>query len=295
MRDVSGAAAWRPSPPAFGLASRRLTACALALALVGSTTAAEAQRRRGRAPRREAPPAQEEAPPTPPAEEGGARQLTDADRAQARALFQAGAAAVDAGRWADAVASFRSAYELTGAASALFNTGFALRALGRYREARDAFVELGTLGNVSDAMRTQSEELLAEVRMRIARVRLGGLDAETRYGVRLDGAGVEDGGTRPLVLEADPGTHAVDVTLTGYEPFTWSGELGDGALLEVPVTLVAIPLAGPSGGGGGSIAEEAWFWLLVGGVVAVGAGLVTYFVLDDQAQLRGESPMVIRL
>jgi hypothetical protein len=29
--------------------------------------------------------------------------------------------------------------------------------------------------------------------------------------------------------------------------------------------------------------------------VAVGAGLATYFVLDDQAQLRGESPMVIRL
>jgi hypothetical protein len=296
MRDVSGAAAWRPSPAAFGLTSRRLTACALALALVGSTTAAEAQRRRGRAPRREAPPAEETppTPPTPPAEEGGARQLTDADRAQARALFQAGAAAVDAGRWADAVASFRSAYELTGAASALFNTGFALRALGRYREARDAFVELGTLGNVSDAMRTQSEELLAEVRMRIARVRLGGLEEETRYGVRLDGAGVEDAGLRPLVLEADPGTHAVDVTLAGFEPFTWSGTLGDGALLDVPVNLVAVPVGG-GGGGGGGVVEEAWFWLLIGGVVAVGAGLVTYFVLDDQAQLRGESPMVIRL
>ena len=300
MRDVSLAAAWRRSvglgPSSVRVLAHGLLACLLSVALAASTTsAAEAQRRRGRAPRREAPPAQTEPPPAPPAEEGGARQLTDADRAQARALFQAGAAAVDAGRWSDAVASFRSAYELTGAPSALFNTGFALRALGRYREARDAFVELATLGNVSDAMRTQGEELLAEVRMRIARVRLGGLEEETRYGVRLDGAGVEDGGSRPLVLEADPGTHAVDVTLAGFEPFTWSGELGDGALLDVPVTLVAIPIAGPGGGGGGSIAEEAWFWLLIGGVVAVGAGLVTYFVLDDQAQLRGESPMVIRL
>jgi hypothetical protein len=105
--------------------------------------------------------------------------------------------------------------------------------------------------------------------------------------------GVEDGGARPLVLEADPGTHAVDVTLAGFEPFSWSGPLGDGALVEVPVTLVAIQI--PGSGGGGGVADEAWFWLLIGGVVAVGAGLATYFVLDDQAQLRGESPMVIRL
>ena len=282
MRDVSAAAAWRRT---LGL----LVSCTLSLTLV--TSGAHAQRRRGRTPRRETP--AQEAPPTPPppAEEGGARQLTDADRAQARALFQAGAAAVDAGRWADAVASFRSAYELTGAPSALFNTGFALRALGRYREARDAFVELATLSNVSEAMQTQGEELLAEVRMRIARVRLGGLEEEARYGVRLDGAGVEDSGARPLVLEADPGTHAVDVTLTGFEPFTWNGALADGALLDIPVSLVAV--AAPGGGGG--VVEEAWFWLLIGGVVAVGAGLVTYFVLDDQAQLRAESPMVIRL
>ncbi|MBN8612145.1 MAG: tetratricopeptide repeat protein, partial [Deltaproteobacteria bacterium] len=204
-----------------------------------------------------------------------------------------GAAAVDAGRWSDAVASFRSAYELTHAPSALFNTGFALRALGRYREARDAFVELATLDNVSDAMSTQGEELLAEVRLRIARVRLGGLEEEPRYGVRLDGVGVEDLGTRPMILEADPGTHAVDVSLTGYEPFTWSGQLADGALIDVPVVLTQLAVQG--GGGGGSVAEEAWFWLLIGGLVAVGAGLATYFILDDQAQLRGQSDMVVRL
>lgn len=41
--------------------------------------------------------------------------------------------------------------------------------------------------------------------------------------------------------------------------------------------------------------EEAWFWLFVGGVAVVAAGLITYFVLDDQAQLRPESSMVVRL
>lgn len=266
---------------------------ALAVLLVAGSLlpgAAEAQRRRTRrTPRRDPT---EQAPPPPTAEPGPT--LSDADRAQARALFQAGSAAVDAGRWADAVESFRAAYELTHAPSALFNTGFALRALGRYREATAAFTELEGLPNVADGMRTQAAELLAEVRGRIAHVALTGLESATRYGVRLDGTGVEDDGTRPLVLEADPGARAVDVSLAGYELFTWSGSLADGASLEVPVTLVPIVVAPPPGQGGG-VLEEAWFWLLVGGVVVVGAGLATYFVLDDAAQLRGESPMTIRI
>jgi hypothetical protein len=250
----------------------------------------EAQRRRTRrTPRRDTT---EQTPP-PPATEPGPT-LSDADRAQARALFQAGSAAVDAGRWADAVESFRAAYDLTHAPSALFNTGFALRALGRYREATAAFTELQGLSNVADGMRTQAQELLAEVRGRIAHVRLTGLESATRYGVRLDGTGVEDDGTRPLELEADPGTRAVDISLPGHELFTWSGVLADGASLDVPVALVPIVVAPPPGQGG-SIVDEAWFWLLVGGVVVVGAGLATYFVLDDAAQLRGESPMTIRL
>lgn len=263
----------------------------LAVALSPST--GEAQRRGGRRhPTRETP-TEQATTTTTPAEESG-RTLSEADRAQARALFQAGSAAVDAGRWADAVSSFRAAYELTGAPSALFNTGFALRALGRYREAREAFVELLGLSNVTDTMQAQTRELLAEVRDRIARVRLTGLDPTTRYGVRLDGTGVEDDGSRPFVLEADPGSHAVDVSLTGHELFTWTGALGDGATVEVPVVLV--PLSAVGGASGGStIFEEAWFWLLVGGVVVVGAGLATYFVLDDQAQLRAESPMVLRI
>jgi len=292
MRVAARGSAWREM-------FLQLLAAALAFCVVTvGGPAAHAQRRGRRAPRRETrteqpPPPAEETPP--PAEEGAARTLSDADRAQARALFQAGAAAVDAGRWADAVASFRSAYELTRAPSALFNTGFALRALGRYREARDAFVELATLDNVSEAMSTQGQELLAEVRLRIARVRLGGLEEEPRYGVRLDGVGVEDDGSRPMILEADPGTHAVDVSLTGYEPFSWSGQLADGALVDVPVVLTQLVTQGGESGGGGSVAEEAWFWLLIGGLVAVGAGLATYFILDDQAQLRGQSDMVVRL
>lgn len=219
--------------------------------------------------------------------------VSDADRAQARALFQAGAAAVEAGRWADAVTSYRAAFELTSAPSALFNTGFALRALGRYREARDAFERLLTLPNVSTPMQNQARELLPEVRERIGRIRLGGLEPETRYGVRLDGSGVEDTGERPFLLEADPGEHAVDVMRSGYETFTWSGALENGGLVDVPVQLVLLPTSSE----GSSVADEPWFWTVLIGVVLVGGGLATYFVLDDQAQLRPDasSTMVFRL
>lgn len=220
-------------------------------------------------------------------------ELSESDRAQARALFAAGAAAVDAGRWADAVDSFRRAYELTRAPSALFNTAFALRALGRYREAARAFDQLLALTNVSDAMRAQASELRDEVRGRLAIVRLVGLDPEVRHVIRLDAEAVEDTGDRPVVVQADPGRRAIDVSRPGFVRFEWSGTLTNAQVLELPVELVPQPAEGPVSGGG-SVLEEAWFWVVVGVVVLAGAGVAIWYA-DDQAQLRPDSMMPIRL
>lgn len=217
--------------------------------------------------------------------------LSESDRAQARALFEAGSAAVDAGRWSDAVDSFRRAYELTGAPSALFNTAFALRALGRYREAVRAFDQLLALDGVSEGMRAESTELRDEVRRRLALVRLLGLDPEERHVVRLDAQAVEDSGERPLIVQADPGRRTIDVTRPGYERFEWTGTLSDGQILEVAVELV--PEAAPSTGGG-NVLEEPWLWIVVGAVVLGGAGVLVWYA-DDQAQLRPESMMPVRL
>ena len=266
----------------------RSLALVVALALV-MPTPAQAQRRRGAPPTREPAPTEAPAEPTPAPAEPAASTLSDADRAQARALFQAGAAAVDAGRWADAIESFRAAYALTHAPSALFNTGYALRALGRYREALSAFSELLEMPNVTDAMRTQSEELSIEVRGRIALVRLQGLSDAQHYGVRVDGVALEDSGSRPLPIQADPGPRIVDVMLEGFETFTWSGQLTDGQATDVLVTLNPLRTAS-----GGSIVDEAWFWALIGGIVVVGGGLAAYFIADDAAQLRPNQPLVIR-
>ena len=39
------------------------------------------------------------------------------------------------------------------------------------------------------------------------------------------------------------------------------------------------------GGGGGSVVEEAWFWIVIGAVVAAGAGIAIGFVLDSRSRI----------
>lgn len=211
-------------------------------------------------------------PASPAAAQRGAR-------AEAVAAFDEGTALADEGRWADALPLFRRAYELTGVPTALFNVGYALRALGRYVEARAAFDELLTL-RLDDGDREEARALRAEVAGRIATVELEGLDAEEgTYEVRLDGAVVDDEGERPFRVESDPGTHRVEVRRAGHEPYDWSGTLGEGQTRTLTVSLAPLPASGGPG-----IIAEPWLWIVIG-VVVVG-GVVTGAVVGDlEAQL----------
>ena len=224
--------------------------------------------------------------------------LSDADRAEARALFAAGAAAIDAGRWADAVTSFRRAYELTRVPSALFNAAFALRALGRYREAVRAFDEVIGLERTSEDMRTEASSLRDDARAHLAVVRLLGIEEEVRHVIRVDGEALEDTGERPLVLTLDPGRHVIDAVRESHERWEWTGTLENGASLDLAVELVAIA---PRDEGPieptperHELVEEPWLWIVIGLVVAGGAAAVGGWYADDQAQLRPESPQVVR-
>ncbi len=217
---------------------------------------------------------------------------SDAELAEARARFQAGNAAADAGDFADALEDYVRAFELSGNPAALYNAARTLRALGRHVEARDAFDQLLTqFPDVSEATRAEARTLREEEGTRVATLRLLELPPRSDALVlRIDGTVTLDGGARPFVLEVDPGRHGVVVTLEHFRPFAWEGEIAPGGLEVLTVHLEPEPTAG-----GRSVLEEPAFWIITVAVLAAAGGAIGGYFAWDSAQLRPESPDVIRL
>ena len=239
-------------------------------------------------------------------EPAGRSRPSEADLEEARARFAAGQAAIEAGRWADALENFLRAYVLTGASSALYNVGVSLRALGRYWEAREVFDRL--LRWHGDRLRGERKRLarqyLQEAASRVATLTLEGLEPSARYEIRLDGAAVDDDGQRPLRIEANPGRHTLVVEREGYEPFEWSDSLRDGQHATVRVLLrpVPRPLAPApetrterSEEQGGGIFTSPWFWVGTATVALGGAAVAAYFLGVREGPLEPHSDRVIRL
>lgn len=205
-------------------------------------------------------------------------------RVDAREAYRRGLEAAEDERWADSERWFGRAYALSDEPSALFNRAVALRALGRYVEARDAFEAL-LARELTEPVRARAHELLAQTRARIARLQLEGLP-EATHTVELDGAPRPDSGERPVVLEVDEGEHALVVGREGFEPYRWRGRVAgeETETLHVVltprevevVTVEALPRSEPPPPRR-SVLEAPWFWVLVGvavlGGVAVGVGV----------------------
>ncbi len=230
-----------------------------------------------------------------------------ADLEEARAHFLAGRAAIEAGRWADAVESFERAYALSHAPSALYNVAVALRALGRYREARDTLRRLlqEHEERLRPARRQEAERYLREAEAQVASLRLEGLAAGVRHEVRLDARPIEDDGSRPLRIETDPGEHVLEVSRPEHVPFEWRGAMGAGEHQVVQVALrprprprerdplrASVP-ARPQERGGG-LFSSPWFWVGTGVVVAVAAG-ATWWYLTEGRGPAGPSPQSPRV
>jgi tetratricopeptide (TPR) repeat protein len=221
---------------------------------------------------------------------------------EARARYSVGNRAVEAGRWADALIEFERAYALSGVPSALFNVATTLRALGRHVEARDAFDQLLSSHPTQDpADRKRALALRQEEQSRIATLQLDNLEAGHGVSVSIDGHPATDDGARPLVLEIDPGRHALRIERPRYRIFTWKGDLADGdkravrVELEVePLALVVPPTKPPPAPGG--VLRSPVFWTIVG-VVVVGAGAAgTWWGVSGRDQrLDPGSPNVVHL
>ncbi len=223
------------------------------------------------------------------------RPPTEAEITESRALFIAGQGHIEAGRWADAAAAFSRSYDLAGVPAALFNEAYALRALGRYRRSRDAFVRLLTRHReqISDEVRTQAETYLAEVGSRVAALVVAGLPPPADVAVVVDGEPVEDNGDRPLPVELDPGSHSLLAEREAGLPFSWTGQLAPGERLTVEAVFAAVATSELSGTEpdqetdfaeeDGTVFESGWFWAVVGLVVAgAGAAVAYWFLHDDQ-------------
>lgn len=227
---------------------------------------------------------------------------------EARALFMAGNAAVESGRWADAAANFERSYELSKVPSALYNAAVALRTLGKYRKARDAFTLLLTEhgSSLNKGTKRNVDQALEEIRARIAKLHILGLASES-HRITLDTELIPDPGARPLTIDADPGAHTLLVERESYRLFRWSGELKEGEALSVRTTWVPLQekldlgtqdqgaTAPVDKDSSDSILESPWFWITTAAVVAIGVGVVAFLVLGQDEQLQPESSLRIEL
>ena len=192
--------------------------------------------------------------------------------------FSRGSRATETERWDNAENCFHLAWQLSHVALARYNQAVALRALGRYREARDGFDEALTAG-LDETRAPLATTMRAEVAASVAGVLIEGIPADVDVEIELDGNIVETDGRTPI--ECDGGRRSVVVRAPGYTPFTWSGDVLAGTTASVPVDLQRIP-------SGSNIFEEPLFWIITG-VVLAGAGIGIGVYAQDQAQLRGEA------
>jgi hypothetical protein len=217
------------------------------------------------------------------AQSGCNQSPTQLEVNEARSLFIDGSGDVEGFRWADAIPKFERSYALSCAPSALYNLAMALRALGRHREARDAFDRL--LGEHPD-FGGEPRELAARYRReeaaRVAVLLLAGIDPDTRPEIHFDGRDVLDDGTRPVRIETDAGAHSLVATIPSHQPFLWEGRLGDGQTETVEVRFTPI-----SQGGGVDLLP---ILLGVGAAVLAAAGIAIGVVLWQDAQVQPLSP-----
>lgn len=199
-------------------------------------------------------------------------QDSDSSREQARVEFVAGTEAATEGRWADSLQHFEQAYVLSGVPTALFNAAMALRALGRQRDARDAFDRLMSQHPDTDAA-ADAHAIRDEVAARIAVLELTGLDPSGDYALRLDGQRVEPNITTVTEIESDPGHRAIVAERAGYESWAWEGDLSDGQRLRLDVTMAERVTESTS------IFKSPVFWIITGIVLAGGAAALTWYLV----------------
>jgi tetratricopeptide (TPR) repeat protein len=204
------------------------------------------------------------------AQEAGTAGEPTSAREQARVLYEAGAAAFDAGDYGTAREKLEQSYELFASLRTLYSLGLCQHALGDFGPAVRSFDQyLREAGAEAPAeLRARAEELLAQMR-----TELGRLDVR----VSTDGAAILVDGTvvgrSPLAgpVDVGPGWHVVEAQREGWrgEPQRVSVASGGTASVALmleelppaptvpppPLQSYAMPLYGPPAG----VSEKEWY------------------------------------
>lgn len=134
-----------------------------------------------------------------------------------REWFDRGLAALDAGRFDDAIRAFERSYALRPSPVVLYNLGLALRGTGRIREAVSALERFAQ----RPADGTTAAQLSA-VQQEITRLRSSLATLELDVTPRAARAVIDAGEVLPTrgSVQVDPGTHTVSLSLDGYRAET---------------------------------------------------------------------------
>jgi hypothetical protein len=159
------------------------------------------------------------------------------DRTQAGALKRKGDAEMDLLHYADALASYTQAYELTHDPALLYNRARVLEALERFSEALDELERFAAQASPELRARVPKlKELLGDLNGRVAKLTVNCATPNARVLVR-DKVVATTPVSGPIRINA--GTAQLEVVADGYVPFRKTIELPRAGEIVVDVTLAA--------------------------------------------------------
>jgi hypothetical protein len=225
---------------------------------------------------------------------GQAFAQSAAELAAGRQLFVEALADEEHGRFAEALAKYKRVQLIRDTANIRYRMGSSLEHLGKIVQAIDAYtaaVRLSTEGGTSgdaDVVRGAQSRLDA-LRPKIGHVALRlPVSPPAEADVTVDGEPVPPPALADLPL--DPGSHVVAATAKGARPFRAQINVPEGARLDVPIVLDAVPVeAAPPPPAKtaspyqttGIVTGAAGGVLLVGGVIVLALRSSAISTLDE--------------
>lgn len=147
-------------------------------------------------------------------------------------------ALMDQDKYADALALYAKAHEMSGDPALLYNMGRALEAMGEYPDALDKLEQFER--EASPALRAKVpalKELLVDLRSRIATLVVRTNAPNARLFVREKNVGAIDPDQETRVRTRS-GTATIEVVAEGYEPFEKTLDLPGGSSIDIDAQLV---------------------------------------------------------